>query len=247
MRRSLTVCVEYDDLLALTLPGNSRHFDECWVITAPKDSLTPPVVARLGDKGKLFVTDAFYRHGAVFNKGLAVEECLDAMGRTGTMAIIDADTALPVTIPWAEMQKNKLYVPRRRMLTDVTLWRSDMDWQDFPLNPEAEFPGYCQIFQAEDPKLVCRRPWYGVNWRHAGGCDSDFQMIWEGADRVRPRFEVLHLGPDGHNWCGRRSERLDGFDLLDAETRARRARDMHLLNTDREFRYGKLDVTGAST
>ena len=64
------------------------------------------------------------------------------------------------------------------------------------------------MFHASDP-VFDRRPWYPSRWRNAGGCDTEFWRKWERAKRVRPPFEVLHLGPDGENWCGRLSRRLD--------------------------------------
>jgi hypothetical protein len=124
------------------------------------------------------------------------------------------------------LRTGQLCTPRRRM------WRSWPDnplpirlsdfwlgghrapgeehWEEFPLHRnEVEFAGYSQIFHADDPVLGSP-PWHQTNWKHAGGADSFFQAKWVQANKIRPPFEVLHLGPAGQNWCGRATPYLDG-------------------------------------
>ena len=66
----LSICVDFADILALTLPRNARHFKNILVVTSPDDHATADVVKSVKN-ASLFTTDAFYRDGAVFNKGLA--------------------------------------------------------------------------------------------------------------------------------------------------------------------------------
>jgi hypothetical protein len=73
----------------------------------------------------------------------------------------------------------------------------------------AEHAGYTQIFHADDPALG-PPPWHETDWKHAGGADSLFQSKWPADRKVRPPWEVLHLGPAGHNWFGRATPRADG-------------------------------------
>lgn len=206
----LTISVGYDDLLAITLPLNARHFDQIVVGTSPADTATQAVVATVAN-AKCLISDGFYAHGATFNKGIVVEECLDMLGRKGWMCIFDADTLLPDHMDCSEFRVGCLYVPPRRLLRDPQQWQRTMDWTQLPLKHEpGEFPGYCQIFHADDPVLRKQRPWYGTKWRHAGGCDSEFQQLWPHDKKIRPAFEVLHLGEDGRNWHGRATKRADG-------------------------------------
>lgn len=108
----------------------------------------------------------------------------------------------------------------------------------FPLHrQQKEFAGYTQIFHADDPVLRlcgnCQWPaeahgkadsgnpckqfaWHQTDWKHAGGADSFFQAKWSESRKVRPPFEVLHLGPAGQNWFGRASKFADGSDPADA-------------------------------
>ncbi len=238
--RALTVCVEYDDLLRLTLPRLLRHFDWLLVVTSPADDRTQYLVAQTvaeamaGDEARkvqLHVTDAFTRGGATFNKGLAIEEGLDVLGRDGWLAIVDADIVLPSTpIPNPQsLIPGFLYGPaRRRMCVDPAAWDRGDDWSAHPFIQDHELAGFFQLFHASDPALW-ERPWYGIDWRHAGGCDSVFQAKWPAERRVRLPFEVLHLGPDGTNWHGRISPRLDGAAIPGREARARAHAEMHRL------------------
>ena len=92
-------------------------------------------------------------------------------------------------------------------------------WDRFPIHRNtAEWAGYSQIFHASDPALGLP-PWHEVDWRHAGGADSFFQAKWKPGQKVRPPFEVLHLGPAGQNWFGRATPRSDGTLPPDAAQR----------------------------
>lgn len=219
---AVTVCVDFADLLAVTLPRNARLFGKVLVVSSHWDTATKAIVAGVKN-AELYTTNAFYRSGAVFNKGAAIEEAFDVLGRSGWVCVMDADTLLPagLELPGAAVPGN-LYTPRRRMLYDVTKWVEFADsdsWIELPRHAEEEFAGYFQLFHASDPVLV-ERPWYGVKWRHAGGCDSEFQQKWPRSRKVRPPFEVLHLGEDGKNWCGRATPTTRGEMHPDAAARA---------------------------
>lgn len=153
--------------------------------------------------------------------------------------------------------RGKLYTPRRRMWASFTsVWNEEgipLDsehweesvggikipkpdiWNRFPLHPNIqEFAGYTQIFHATDPALGSP-PWHDVTWKHAGGADSFFQSKWQPSHKIRPPWEVLHLGPAGENWCGRATEYLDGS--VPTESMERRQRVL-------DYRRGR--VSGAS-
>ena len=197
----LVVCVNYADFLARTLPRNASHFDHIVVVTTPDDVATRAVVHGC-DHAELFVTQAFTKHGAVFNKGLAIEEGFDFLGRDGWMCVWDADTVMPRDMDLNDLPPNRLYAPRRRICSKPERWDDGEDWRRFPRYRDREFAGYFQLFHASDPVLATR-PWYGTHWRHAGGCDSDFQAKWPRERKVRLPFDVLHLGKPGVNWAGR--------------------------------------------
>jgi SAM-dependent methyltransferase len=223
--KSLVVCVEYDDFLAVALPRNMRHFSRTLIVTSPADTRTQELAKRCG--AECHVTDAFYRDGAAFNKGAAIEEAFDVLGRDGWICVWDADVVMPDSMDVPSMSRNCLYVPIRRLLEHPKEFSDDLDWGNLasPTQPN-EFDGYCQIFHAS---AIEDKPWYGVDWSHAGGGDSDFQSKFPEANRRRAPFEVLHLGTEGIkelgsrvglNWRGRVTPRIDTGEVAnDADKR----------------------------
>jgi hypothetical protein len=175
--RGLTVCWNYAPLLAITLPLNMRHLTECWVITHPDDTATQEVACSVPGV-KLHITDSFTKWGARVNKGLCIEECLDAMGRHGMMWIWDADILFPPEAPFHLLRPNHLHGAHRRILEDPTLWTPDLDWRTLPISRDGGAIGFTQIFAAEDPALANKRPWYDVSFGHAGGGDAYFMEHW---------------------------------------------------------------------
>lgn len=229
--RAAIVCVDYADLLALTLPRNRPHFEQVLIVTNEQDKAT--VELAINHKCVVYQTDAFYRNGAVFNKWLALEEGLDRFGRQDWMCMLDADTIWPREIPDIELEVGKLYSPLRHMCEEIPksssgspLIPSEDQWARYPIHRNIyEWAGYTQIFHARDKVLQGSKYWHEVNWRHAGGADSFFQAKWETCNKIRPPFNVLHLGLAGVNWCGRADRYADGTVHPDAELRRKQVRD----------------------
>ncbi len=222
----IVVSVDFADLLRITLPRSFWHFDKVLVVSTERDTETAAVVDsyKYADVS-LFCTDAFYRNGAHFNKGLALEEGLDVLGREGCMVIFDADIVMPCDWQLGDFDPGCLYSPRRRLCVNPSDWGGTKDWSNYRRYHDREYAGYFQLFHADDPVLK-ERPWYGVDWKTAAGCDSDFQARWPEEKRIRPDFEVLHLGPPAENWCGRVTPMLDGTTPPEAEDRLQTRREV---------------------
>lgn len=225
--RAILVCVDYSDLLAITLPYNRHHFDEVMVVTDLTDDASRDVA--LANDASVYRTDAFYRDGADFNKWRALEEGLDEFGRSGWLCIMDADVLWPKVLPPGfreSLTVGKLYTPLRHMFHNVQQpIPQEADWQRYPAHQQFnEWAGYSQIFHADDPVLG-EAPWHQIDWRTAGGADSFFQQKWSRENKIRPAFNVLHLGEAGLNWCGRATERVDGSKHPDSDQRIAQLRD----------------------
>ena len=214
--KSITVCVSYDDFLGITLPRNAPLFDRTLIVTSPMDRETQAVAAQVGCE--VYLTNAFYRNGASFNKGLAMEEGFCVLGRDGWICIWDPDIIMPSDISIPDMQEDCLYSPVRHILQETRCYSqypTPTEWERLPSpTPSGEFSGYFQLFHAS----AVEPPWYGITWSHAGGCDSDFQLQFPSNKWKRPPFSVMHLGPEGmpelhtrvgRNWCGRVTPRID--------------------------------------
>jgi hypothetical protein len=243
---AILVSVGYDDLISVTLPYNRHHFSRVMVVTTPGSR--DGEVAKKNDC-EVFETTSFYDNGATFNKWKGLELGLDALGREGWLCLMDGDILWPKKIEWVEhpngvtltyeyfaMTAGQLCSPLRRMLVDPPMPflrpPSEESWQMLPLHRNVgEHAGYTQIFHASDEHLGSP-PWHEIDWKHCGGADSFFQAKWgsridwkpgmpqEESCKVRPPFEVLHIGPAGENWWGRATRRLDGTMSIDAQEKA---------------------------
>lgn len=222
--RGIVVCVDYDDLLEITLKRNARFMDEILVVTAPHDERTLNVVSRIPN-ARCHITDVFYKDGAKFNKGAAMEEGFDVLGRDGWILIHDADILLPDTFIMPQVVFGRMYSANRLMLNDPRQWTPDFDWSLAHKTTEFTFPGFFQLFNCADPSLITR-PWYDTKYVHAGGGDHYFQGLWPSSMKSVLPITVLHLGPRDMNWFGRVSTRRDNESI---EHAAERARDMEHL------------------
>lgn len=215
--RAITICVDYWDYLEVCLPLNRHHFEEILIVTSPQDTRTQTLCENL--KVPYFVTDAFYRRGAKFNKWLALEEGFDHFGRHGWLLIIDADIIMPNSIEWPNLNQENLYGPMRYMAPHSL---PENQWWRMPLWNNLEYSGFFQLFHASSSYLPAP-PWHQTNWTHAGGADTFFQRMWPAEHKVRLPFQVLHIGPNGRNWCGRVTP-LDGLKPEDAASRTQAMR-----------------------
>lgn len=225
--KAITISVEYDDILNLTLPTWKKHFDDILVVTTPSDNRTQAVAAEHG--ARVFATDVFYNGGAEFNKGAAMEQGFDALGRDGWICVIDADIVLPPMLEHNALNEQCLYGTWRRVAANPNDWcgSDDCDWSRFPLHGDTELAGYFQLFNA-NAMVLHERPWYPTNLRSAASCDSAFAWKFRMRQHWLP-FEVLHLGRTGDNWCGRETRRLDGT-LPDHAARRSIARETLVAN-----------------
>ena len=214
--KAVVVCVGYDDILKITMPTVLPHVEKMVVVTSPDDKRTQEYVAGFANV-KTHVTDVFTRNGAKFNKGAGMEEGFDALGRDGWILVLDADIMVPPDLgerlEALKPKRGYLYNPRRRILENPADWwryTNPKKWGELPLRKEDKgWYGYFQLFNAADPALV-GRPWYPTDFTHAGQCDDKFQHRWPADRKLRPDFEVLHLGKCDENWFGRTTERVDG-------------------------------------
>lgn len=209
--RAILVCVDYHDILALTLPHNKPQFKSMLVVTSMSDGRTEDLARFYG--ADVLKTDVFYAGGAAFNKFAALEHGLDYLGRDGWICIMDADIAVPQRRPqeW-EPNIGCLYTPRRRILLKVPdVLPEEIKWRRNRFyRASEEFAGYFQLFHGSDPLLSGHERWHPTDISWAGGGDTIFQKRWPESKKVRPPFEVLHVGPVFQNWAGRVTPYVDG-------------------------------------
>jgi len=178
-------------MLSQTIERWANSLHDVRVITTDEDTETHAVCDRFANVFT-FVSDAFRRNGASFNKGLALAEHMQAFYRPGWWCLFDADILPPPD--WRD---------RTGALESGTLYGAPR-WQSGTgeLISDIEFPGYFWLFDAEDTHVVRHPGQAFTSWRHAGGYDTDFQARWEDERKVRLPIRLEHLGQLCVNWCG---------------------------------------------
>lgn len=210
--RSISVCVDFHDILNLTLKHQHHHFHSMTFVTSPEFYSSTYEVTREFPNTQVLQTDLFYADGAIFNKYRALEWGLDQIGRYGWMCILDVDIIWPKLLDLSRyLRRGYLYSPLRHICDPIPEEIPDeKDWQRYPIHQQfREWAGYTQIFHADDERLGTP-PWHDITWTHCGGGDSFLQAKWPPEYKIRPPWQCLHLGKPGVHWCGRSGERMDG-------------------------------------
>jgi hypothetical protein len=121
---AVTVCVNYSDFLAHTLPENRTMFNNMVVVTSLSDLATVRVCEKYNIR--CIQTDAFYENNAVFNKGAGINAGLQALNCSGWVLHLDADIYLPPltrhVLRKASLDPYKIYSADRLMCPDYESW-----------------------------------------------------------------------------------------------------------------------------
>lgn len=224
----ITACVNTLDYLEVTFNHNRHEFDRFTVITDQKDVKTQQFC-----KDNLIncvVTNAFYRPGATFDRGYALNYGFASIVSKKNPAVdwvIHADCDVFVPQGWRnklpKLDKEFFYGSRRVLLNTY------QDYQKFStgIKKEDDFKiplgigyGFFQMFNWQSRVIQQTAP--GALWHPASPrgdvCESDwmFRNKWgEHGDHDYTKcignlaelpFSVYHIGPHGTNHQGRKSE-----------------------------------------
>jgi hypothetical protein len=232
---AITVCVNYADFLAQTLPFNLGQFDRLIVVTDTRDAETADVCKRFGVE--CLQTDAFYENGAHFAKSAAINQALEKLDPQDWACIFDADIALYSATrailnrmsgqgeldarcihgidrlmvkgwkTWAEFGPSLLKFNLHFVATDHLQLGGRLAY--------AQQDGWVPIgyFQLWNPRV-------SRNWRYPAGLDAAdgdalFAQKWPRIKRVLiPDFVCAHLESEaasamGKNWRGRKTIRFE--------------------------------------
>jgi hypothetical protein len=223
----LTVCVDYAEFLSV---GIFRWLDglaSLTIVTSPHDEETM-ALARVDPKVQIVVTDLFYRDGAAFNKGRAMEAARLEMPWTDWILFFDADVVPPDD--WGRQIAD--INPYPQALHGAYRFEGDRDHLDDRGQPPCAYDvpgvGYFQLFHSTDPRVQTApgEPLIDVCWTHAGNYDNRFMDRWRAEGiRVRPLpFRLAHIG-ERENWFGR--GKREDFLAMQAERRRRGGRWDH--------------------
>lgn len=227
----VTVCVDYADYLAETLPRNKHHFDRVVVVTAPHDKETQELCRRLSVG--YHATDVFYRSGQTFNKAAGIAYGLSFLSGDCWYCHLDADTYLPPSARhWFNkklLEPQQIYGVDRVNCVGYANWRryvgdhhTGHDYMcrvkvpPFPLGDRIALEdqggwlpiGYCQLWHSST-----NRRYPTTHNADAERTDVLHAMQWEPKNReLIPEVIAVHLQADeaalGANWKGRKTPRF---------------------------------------
>jgi hypothetical protein len=229
----VTVCVNYGDFLAQTLPQNKQHFNHMVVITTPSDKLTQKVCNY--HNVEYITTNEFTADGAPFNKAKGINIGLEYLSRKDWVLHLDADIYLPPLtrgiLDRISLVKENIYGIDRMMCPNFE------QWSNFLLNPDllhsgwvyihpTRFPmgvrigeymsegyepiGYFQLWNPNESGIKLYPEEHGA----ADRTDVIFAKKWPRAKRALiPEIIGIHLDSEnatleqmGMNWKGRKSK-----------------------------------------
>lgn len=214
---AVLVCVNYSDILQITLPRNLNFFDRINVITHNNDNETIKLCKKYNVD--ITITDRMYENKKDdFNKGKALNEGIKELTKQDWLVIIDADMTFSNNLR-DELKnnikdKNKIYgIPRY-------LCKTHEEWNKYLIDESiiSSWPcqkrksigvGYFQMtnFNNEIMKEMTKNNlWYSEGWGHCGRSDRYFYRSWP--DDLRSSISNvygIHLGDDSFqaNWRGR--------------------------------------------
>lgn len=233
---AVTVCVNYSDFLAHTLPLNKHHFDDWVIITTREDKETQKLCSY--HNVKCLTTDRFTENGEPFNKAKGINEGLLFHSKRDWMVHVDADMVLPANfrqiVQNMELYKNDIYGCDRLMCPTFDDWIEHVkkpkliydNWiyihlNAFPIasrvadyNGSGYAPiGYFQMWHPMTSKITLYPEEHGA----ADRTDMMFAKQWKRKNRqMIPELIAIHLDSEnatvesmGKNWYGRQTKPFD--------------------------------------
>jgi len=230
---AVTVCHNYADFLAETLPRNLAHFDHYLVVTHPDDRATQSLCRSLGVECR--PTDLMHQGEATFAKARAIDYGLAYLRRDDWVVHLDADVYLPPTtrrwLDLAATDPENIYGIDRCDCTSYDQWQSFIRKPaqhlhqhahgcltlppPFPLGARVCLPayggyvpiGFFQLWNAG--RFPLRR--YPLHQGSAEHTDVLHAIQWPAKSRrLLPEIIALHLqsqpAPMGANWTGRSTQ-----------------------------------------
>ncbi len=216
-------CVDYDDLLDITIPYSKPHFDRLIVVTCDRDYKTRLCCKKHGIL--CLTTESWFRNSRL-SKANALNDALDLLASPDWICSIDADILLPDTFraSISSLDEMCLYSSRRRMCgtkEELDRYLTDRDMGKFALGDERQMSKGSKFITLGSPspppgmfgylQLWCQRVYnvrFPANCPDASNYDLLFCAKWIGSRKKWiPNCEVLHLGVNGVNWSGRVTNR----------------------------------------
>lgn len=187
---AITVCVDYAGYLAQSIMRWGPSTEDLLVVTTERDIETISLCERAN--ARYFVTDAFYRGGAKFNKGAALAEAYQQLNRQEWVLFFDADIIPPphwrAELLQCDLTPGNIYGATRAFDPGIRYY-------------DPQIAGFFFMAHVSDPRMQID-PIVDTHFYHAGNYDTTFMERWAPENRIRLPLTVHHCGVPGLNWCG---------------------------------------------
>jgi len=217
---AVTVCMNYGDFLAYSMPLNKPHFDNWIIITTPEDKYTQDICNYYGVK---FITSYSAKlYAGEFHKGECVTEGIAELEKSDWVTLIDADTILQPNFRQTmeilnlgdELDKSCLYT------IDRVRFETFEEWMEFHSHPSYNMlnrardgrfclpqfvpTGFFQMWNVKETGIIQ----YIHEWMKVGGEDIRFAFLWPRNKRIFiPETVCYHIASSPEcNWLGRKSK-----------------------------------------
>lgn len=217
---AITVCMNYGDFLAHSLPLNKNHFDRTIVVTEPKDDHTKDICRYYGVE--FIETYSAQLHRGEFHKGECVTEGIAKLNNPEWVVLIDADTVLQPNFRKVieelntveELDKTCLYTIDRIRFETFEEWMQFHSRPSYDLGSRARDGRFCLphfvptgFFQMWNVKETGISQ-YIHEWVKCGGEDIRFAYLFPRSKRLfLPETNCYHLASSPEcNWLGRKSK-----------------------------------------
>lgn len=224
---AVTICVDYGDFLAHTLPRNKPLFDRLLVVTSSPDQRTHDICEY--NHVECITTDVFFAGEKAFSKSAGINIGLQALKKDGWVAHFDADIVLPPR--GREMIERAAQEPKAIYGCDRICCDTFDDWCRYVSWPQVMHAG--GLIHADEFRIGARllkeegwapigffqlwNPGVSGNSVYPGNgsvdhSDMAFSRLWPRSLRqMIPELIAVHLASSdegdmmGINWRGRRS------------------------------------------
>jgi len=222
----IITCVNYSDFLILSLKENIKLGFPITVITSERDPLTIKLCKEFDVN--YVITEDFFEDGAVFNKGKGINAGINQLKNPEWILHLDADIVLPedftTIISNKALSTKKLYSATRYMCYTFDKYQKFLDGKIKLHQMDAVHMcppvGYFQLFHYTHPNLKDKEKIYPERSKDASWSDLLFADKFPEKECLK-NIRTIHLGYDGQNWKGRKTERfitdVEFFNTLDSD------------------------------
>jgi hypothetical protein len=199
----IVLCINYADKLKIALRKNAKFFKHIYVITTKQDNATQDLCKQYKNV-HCHITNLVNKNNEVFNKGAMIHELQTILHKkypTKWILLLDADIVLPKEflslLQIAKLTPDKDTIYGMHRIDFAT--KHDFNKRANGTLYYYPFAGYFQLY-------FNKSRYYPETSKDCSVCDMTFLNQFKKRVFLSDYHPVYHLGVQGVNWKGRKSE-----------------------------------------